>query len=1079
MIIAGQTFTVTQAGLPTYTIAASASPSAGGTTSGGGTYASGSTVTVTATPNSCYTFVNWTEAGTVVSTSPSYSFTASGNRTLVANFNQINYTINTSSSPSGGGTTSGGGAKGCGSSVTVTATPASCYQFSNWTEGGVVVSTSASYTFTVSGNRTLVANFAVPNYSVGTSSSPSGGGTTGGGGTYSCGTPVTVTASPNSCYTFANWTEGGTVVSTSPSYSFTATGSRTLVANFNLISYTINTSSSPSGGGTTSGGGSKGCGSSVTVTATPAACYQFVNWTEAGTVVSTSSSYSFTASGNRTLVANFTPLTYSVSTSSSPSAGGSAGGGGIFNCGSSVTVSASANAGYRFVNWTDGGTVVSTSPSYTFTLSGNRALVANFTAVYTIAATSSPSAGGGTGGGGTYDSGASVTLTATPNPCYQFVNWTESGTVVSAAASYTFTATANRTLVANFSVITYTLTVTASPPAGGTVSGGGVKNCASSVTVSAFPASCYQFVNWTENGIPVDPASLTMNQNHTLVANFSQITYTINTSSSPSGGGTTSGGGTKGCGSSVTVIATPASCYQFVNWTEGGTVVSTSASYTFTAAGNRNLVANFTVPTYAISTSASPAAGGTTAGGGSKGCGTAATVSASANSGYSFINWTESGVEVSTSLSYTFTVAANRTLTANFACISSITPTGRSHGAGAETGTVSVSAGASCDWTATSNDSWLHITCSASGTGPGTVCYSVDSNLTNCIARTGTLTIVGHTFTVTQDAGTGSRSINPTSAGFGRNGGNGVVNVNAGIGCDWTATSGAVWVQITSGNSGTGAGTVGYSVDANPAGGVRSATLTVASQAFTVTQSNQAPAIVSSPIITNALLSVSGIAVVTVDQTNVFVVAAADADHDTLSYQWGFGDGPMGGWSSASSALHVYETNCTSYTASVNVSDGDLVTTGSVEVAVAWAMNATKVQARLNFAKARTDSCSIVASFDPCDGFTPVGKKVLLDVAGARDTYTLDGKGRGRGTYGTCRLAFNSKLGVWTVKVKLSKGSWRDQWSQHGLVNETHLKPGIGVTLPVVLLIGTDAFAAEPLLTYTSTTNKSGRATGP
>ncbi|MDQ7816908.1 MAG: hypothetical protein RDU14_07750, partial [Melioribacteraceae bacterium] len=94
-------------------------------------------------------------------------------------------------------------------------------------------------------------------------------------------------------------------VSTSTSYSFTATSNRTLVANFAVKTYTISTSSSPSAGGTTSGGGSKTHGSSVTVTATANTGYNFVNWTESGNQVSTSTSYSFTATSNRTLVANF------------------------------------------------------------------------------------------------------------------------------------------------------------------------------------------------------------------------------------------------------------------------------------------------------------------------------------------------------------------------------------------------------------------------------------------------------------------------------------------------------------------------------------------------------------------------------------------------------------------------------------------------------------------------------------------------------------------------------------------------------------------------------------------------------
>jgi hypothetical protein len=55
----------------------------------------------------------------------------------------------------------------------------------------------------------------------------------------------------------------------------------------------------------TSGGGSVTCGSSVTVSATPNENYSFVNWTEGGAAVSTSSNYTFTATNDGTLVANF------------------------------------------------------------------------------------------------------------------------------------------------------------------------------------------------------------------------------------------------------------------------------------------------------------------------------------------------------------------------------------------------------------------------------------------------------------------------------------------------------------------------------------------------------------------------------------------------------------------------------------------------------------------------------------------------------------------------------------------------------------------------------------------------------
>lgn len=71
---------------------------------------------------------------------------------------------------------------------------------------------------------------------------------------------------------------------------------------------------------------------------------------------------------------------YTITVSASPSAGGTASGGGTFAAGSSRTVTATANNGYTFTTWTENGSVVSSSSSYTFTLNSNRILAANFMA---------------------------------------------------------------------------------------------------------------------------------------------------------------------------------------------------------------------------------------------------------------------------------------------------------------------------------------------------------------------------------------------------------------------------------------------------------------------------------------------------------------------------------------------------------------------------------------------------------------------------------------------------------------------------------------------------------------------------
>ena len=312
-----------------------------------------------------------------------------------------------------------------------------------------------------SGNSNSISvTTATQNYTINVSVSPSAGGTVGGGGTFASGSSRTVTASANSGYTFVNWTENGSAVSSSSSYTFTLTGNRNLIANFtaNQVNYTINVSASPSAGGTVGGGGTFASGSSRTVTASANSGYTFVNWTENGSAVSSSSSYTFTLTGNRNLIANFSAnqVNYTINVSASPSAGGTVGGGGTFASGSSRTVTASANSGYTFVNWTENGSAVSSSSSYTFTLTGNRNLIANFSANqvnYTINVSASPSAGGTVGGGGTFASGSSRTVTASANSGYTFVNWTENGSAVSSSSSYTFTLLSNRTLVANFAAI--------------------------------------------------------------------------------------------------------------------------------------------------------------------------------------------------------------------------------------------------------------------------------------------------------------------------------------------------------------------------------------------------------------------------------------------------------------------------------------------------------------------------------------------------------------------------------------------------------------------------------------------------
>jgi hypothetical protein len=173
-------------------------------------------------------------------------------------------------------------------------------------------------------------------------------------------------------------------------------------------------------------------------------------------------------------------------------------------------------------------------------------------------------------------------------------------------------------------------------------------------------------------------------------------------------------------------------------------------------------------------------------------------------------------------------------------CTFSISPTSQSFPASGGAGSVNVTAPGGCNWTATSNDPFITITSGGSGSGNGTVGYSVLANTGS--SRSGTLTIAGQTYTVSQSGAVNCTfTINPTSQTFFPNGGGGTVTVTAPAGCEWTAASNDSFITITSGIRGTGNGTVSYSVMGNATNNTRTGTLTIAGQTFTVSQTASTP----------------------------------------------------------------------------------------------------------------------------------------------------------------------------------------------------------------------------------------------
>ena len=143
------------------------------------------------------------------------------------------------------------------------------------------------------------------------------------------------------------------------------------------------------------------------------------------------------------------------------------------------------------------------------------------------------------------------------------------------------------------------------------------------------------------------------------------------------GGGSVAGGGAFPLNSSVTVHAIPISgCHFFGWWDPDAGTVSYDADYTFTVTRDRSLYASFG---YDVTTQANPPAGGDTFGGGYAEYGQLTVVSALPHGGYHFVNWTKSGVPVSTAANYGFIPTSDCTLVANFATSPSVSTTAPSN----------------------------------------------------------------------------------------------------------------------------------------------------------------------------------------------------------------------------------------------------------------------------------------------------------------------------------------------------------------------------------------------------------------
>ena len=174
--------------------------------------------------------------------------------------------------------------------------------------------------------------------------------------------------------------------------------------------YTITVVSNNNAWGTVTGGGTYNAGATATLIATPANGYRFVSWSDGNT----QSTHTVTVTGNATYVATFEaipPTQYTITVVSNNNAWGTVTGGGTYNEGTTVQLTASPAANYRFDSWNDG----NTDNPRTITVTGDATYIATFVSTVGI------------------DGVETAAIAIVPNPAteYAVVNGLKAGTEVS------------------------------------------------------------------------------------------------------------------------------------------------------------------------------------------------------------------------------------------------------------------------------------------------------------------------------------------------------------------------------------------------------------------------------------------------------------------------------------------------------------------------------------------------------------------------------------------------------------------------------------------------------------------------
>ena len=601
-----------------------------------------------------------------LSVSPANSGWPMFRRNPTRNGDWPSFSLTLQSSPSVGGSITGQGQFYEGSTPTITATSNNGYSFTGWTGEGVTDPNASTTTVNMTETRTLSASFSINSYLL--TLVEALGGSVSGSGTFDHGSTTTITATPNTGYSFTGWTGEGVTNPNASTTTVSMTEPRTLSASFSINSYDLTLVEAL--GGSVSGAGTFDHGSTPTITATPNTGYFFTGWTGTGVTDPNASTTTVNMTETRTLSASFSINSYLLTLPQT--LGGSVSGGGTFDHGSTPTITATPNNGYSFTGWTGDGVTDPTSATTSVLMTAPVNVTANFALnSYELILHAGP--GGFVSGDGNYSHGSLVTITAVANSGYSFSGWSGMGVSDPNSPTTTILLTQNQSVSAEFTEIAsthYLLTLQASPPHAGILTGGGLYFEDQNVSISANPLSGYVFDQWTGGFIstPEDAnSSLIIDENLTLTALFNPLVFTVSLTNT--NGGTVSGSGNYTYGTEANLSAIPSTGHQFEYWDGEGVDDPLNPELSLLVQNDLSLEAVFSPKSYQLHTH--PTTGGSVYVSGNSPFlyDSNVSITAVSNPGYTFSGWIGAGINpVSESNSFVY-MTEDRNISASFETI--------------------------------------------------------------------------------------------------------------------------------------------------------------------------------------------------------------------------------------------------------------------------------------------------------------------------------------------------------------------------------------------------------------------------